>query len=227
MTRRKSSGWMVVGTLLVGALLWWLDQQEASWQEPGEYGKSSQVIGPESSGFRRIEGCTLVPHRHNDGDSFHVMVPGGREEEFRLYFVDAPESAVKRYRDGNDNRERLADQARDFGGLSEAETTAVGQEAKSWTARILGQGPFIIYTRGEKVFGGPRLYALVEVREGGSPRWLHELLIEQGLARIHTKGNRLPDGTSRQDQEARLHVLERQAKNSGQGGWRNRKVRGR
>jgi len=36
--------------------------------------------------------CQLIPNESNDGDSFHVRA-AGKEYLFRLYFVDAPETA--------------------------------------------------------------------------------------------------------------------------------------
>src|SRR5690606_41234380 len=50
--------------------------------------------------FERFEGCQLVDHRQNDGDSFRVRLPNGRVEQFRLYFVDAPESDFRTYKGG-------------------------------------------------------------------------------------------------------------------------------
>jgi endonuclease YncB( thermonuclease family) len=202
--RRKSTGALVLA-LCIGALLWWLDHREDLALERGEY--------------RELRGCTLVAHRNNDGDSFHVATPDGKQQEFRLYFVDAPESALKKYRDGNSNEERLRFQAEYFGRLSQGQTTEVGQRAKKWTAKVLGREPFTVYTRGEKVYDGPRLYCFVSVQDGGTERWLHELLVEQGLARIYTKGAKMPDGTNPGAQEKHLHALERTAKREKRNGW--------
>ena len=202
--RRKSTGALVLA-LCVGAVLWWLDHREDLALEHGE--------------FRELRGCRLVAHRNNDGDSFHVATPDGNRQEFRLYFVDAPESALKQYRDGNSNEERLRFQAEYFGRLAQDQTTEVGQQAKKWTAKLLGQEPFTVYTRGEKVYNGPRLYGFVSVQERGQERWLHELLVERGLARIYTKGAGLPDGTKPGTQEKRLRSLERTAKSENRGAW--------
>lgn len=205
MARAKKSTGALVLALLIGAVLWWLDHREALEVERGEY--------------RELRGCTLVDRRNNDGDSFHIRMPDGKTQEFRLYFVDAPESEVRQYRGGDSNEERIRYQGEYFGRLSQKETTAVGKAAKKWTAGMLGRAPFTVYTRDEVVYQGPRLYCFVQVQAGGQERWLHELLVEQGLARIYTKGAKMPDGTHPGPQEKRLHGLERDAKRAKRGGW--------
>lgn len=164
-------------------------------------------------------GYVWVDHRHNDGDSFHVRTPEGEEQEIRLYFVDAPESALKSYADGNTNHERVDDQARDLG-LSREEAVAIGREAKAWVRETLRGKEFTVFTQGEKVFNGPRIYGFVQVESGEERRWLHELLVERGLVRIHTKGAKLPDGTSRRAQERHLKELERAARERSVGAWK-------
>jgi endonuclease YncB( thermonuclease family) len=46
---------------------------------------------PPAQPFQRLDGCIYKPQRWNDGDSFHVLLPDGKEIVFRLYFVDSPE----------------------------------------------------------------------------------------------------------------------------------------
>ncbi|NIP93749.1 MAG: hypothetical protein GWO24_09930, partial [Akkermansiaceae bacterium] len=60
-------------------------------------------------------GYVWIDHRHNDGDSFHVRTPSGSRMEIRLYYVDAPESALKTYANGDTNHGRVDDQAKDLG----------------------------------------------------------------------------------------------------------------
>lgn len=217
MAAGRRSTWSLVVVLLVAGLLWWIDHREEV--QVGVERVQGQGEPVERGDYEGYEGCRLVGHRNNDGDSFHVHVPGRGVREFRLYFVDAPESAYKEYRDGNTNAKRLGYQGTYFGGLSQRETTALGQEAKGWTLDLLGRGPFTIYTRGEKVYDGPRVYAFVEVECEGRKRWLHELLVERGLARIYTQGTRTPDGVAEGSQEKHLKALERTAKGGRRGGW--------
>ncbi|NNC88883.1 MAG: hypothetical protein HKN82_10545 [Akkermansiaceae bacterium] len=205
MKRRGKSIGTAILALIVGAVMWWLDHRGELAEEQKEY--------------ERLADCRLVPDRGNDGDSFHVKVPDGRTVEFRLYYVDAPESGVRTYRDGNDNRARIRHQGDYFGGLGQMETTGLGEEAKKWTTRMLGDRGFTVYTRWKPVFGGPRCYAFVELEHEGRKRWLHELLVEEGLARIYTEGAKLPNGTNPGAQKDRLNSLQLQAKRRGRGGW--------
>jgi len=53
----------------------------------------------------------------------------------------------------------------------------------------------------------------------GKDVWLHELLVAQGLVRIHTKPYTLPDNTSASEQKKKLKELEALAKKEKRGGW--------
>lgn len=215
---KKSPTWVLVVTLMAVGVLWMIDNQEEveqgveQLQGEGDF----EVVG----GYERMERCKLVEHRNNDGDSFHVKVPGRGVQEFRLYFVDAPESAYKEYRGGDTNAERLRYQAKYFGNLSQRETTELGQEAKKRARDLLGAKSFTVYSKGEEVYEGPRIYAFVEVEVGGEKKWLREVLVEEGLARIYTQGSRLPDGTSEGNEKGRLKGVESGARKARRGGWR-------
>lgn len=177
--------------------------------------------GAEANGFREYLDCTLVSDSGNDGDSFRVRCEDGQVRHLRLYFVDAPETSVKRYADGNTNVKRLGYQAEYFGGLSQEETVEIGQEARAWVReRLAAAETFAVATRGEEVYDSGRIYALVRVSmPDGSERWLHELLVEAGLVRIYTMGTDLPDGTSRSAQKRRLHLIEQDARAAKKGAW--------
>jgi endonuclease YncB( thermonuclease family) len=202
--RRKSSALTVVVVLVACALAWFLEHR-------------ADLVA-ESAGYEVYSGCRLVEGRGNDGDSFRVRFPDGAEHVLRLYFVDAPESGERTYRNGESNGTRLDDQARDLGGLTREGTIALGREAKERVHGILARGPFTVATRWQPVFDSGRYYAFVTV----DGRFLHELLVEQGLARIYTRGAGLPDGTSRMVQERHLRALERQAKAARRGAWGER-----
>lgn len=136
--------------------------------------------------------CKLVEDRFADGDSFVLEwqdEQGKRvERTYRLYGADCPES------DGNDKalKARIAEQAKEFG-TDEKTLLKAGKEAAEFTRRALRRGKVRILTRG--VLGqevpkqkgrAQRRYAMVEVLdEQHKPRWLHELLLERGLARAH------------------------------------------
>ena len=172
-----------------------------------------QILKPPASRkageFEELRGCTLVEDRGNDGDSFLIR-HGTREIILRLYFADCPE----KYRHPK-NGERIADQGRYFGGLSEEETILVGESAREFSLNLLRSAPFTILTKREQVFDSNRFYAFVTVGKDD----LAELLVKKGLARIYTKGEVRPGITTITEGKQRLAGLERQAKNSRAGAW--------
>ncbi len=170
--------------------------------------------------WTHLKKCRLITGRNNDGDSFHVKHEEG-ETEFRLYFVDTPESKYKTYRGGDSNGKRIGEQGKYFGGLDREETTAVGSDAKKLVAEILTQGEFEIFTRWEEVYGPDRRYALVVPKVKGQRFFLHELLVGKGLGRIHTTGVDIPQLRKRREQESVLRDLEKDAQAANVGGWVN------
>ncbi len=220
MPKRKTLSLIIA--ILLAAGYWVLDNTELgrSWKEGGTV-PTTPTGSSTTGGYQRLSGCTLVDHRNNDGDSFHVR-HGDDRYEFRLYFVDAPESKYKTYGGGDDNGKRIRQQGAYFGGLDRRQTTHVGTEAKKFSVGLLADRPFTVFTKDEGVYGRERLYALVEVIDAaGNERFLSEMLVDQGLARIHTKGAALPDGTSRAKQEAKLRSIEHAARRAGVGAWRH------
>jgi endonuclease YncB( thermonuclease family) len=167
--------------------------------------------------YEVLEGCELVTNKRNDGDSFFVKHAGG-ETEFRLYYVDAPESAYKEYRNGENNGKRLDQQAEYFG-IDREGTVAAGVEAKDLMLYLLEGQPFTVITKWENVYSPERKYAFVVVEETGKEAYLHEILVQNGLARIHTKPTSLPDGTGVDEQLDKLKSLERSAKAEKRGAW--------
>ncbi len=192
--------------LLVAAVIvlkFWLDSQADA---PAE---RRQVTAE----FTVIRNARLVPHKDNDGDSFH-FAHDGEDYEFRLYFADAPEKQLHQY-----NGERIAEQSRYFGGLTMEQTTGIGMKARDFTLALLQSRPFTIHTRWHRVHGGERVYAFVIFDEKGGAEDLSEKLVKAGLARIHTDGARLPDGRSEREFEQHLTGLEREAKGKKRGAW--------
>jgi len=239
MARKKKK--TVVSTLvtivIIGALIWmkYQETRDAKVREGSVRDKSVEMTVPKekadptsskllssvslaSSKFEVLDGCSLIDHRGNDGDSFHVKTPSGKEE-VRLYFVDAPESAARRYGNGDTNYKRIADQGKSMGGLNQKQTTQVGVEAKMFAKKLLKARKFTIATTREKVYRSHRIYAYVIVKWEGDERYLHELLVARGLGRIHTKPMTLPDNTSGSRQRARLKKIESYAKSKNYGAW--------
>ena len=180
---------------------------------PSEHVDSSTT---RENGWTIHRSCTLVNHPHNDGDSFRVRLPDGTERDYRLYFVDTPESQFKRYRDGNTNAARIGEQARYFNAINSEDAVAIGQKAKTFTLDLLRDTRFDVITKNEAVYGSERHYAHIEVNQ----KSLDEMLVEHGLARIHTKGADLADGTSLENHRVLLRSLEATAKKQKRGAWK-------
>jgi len=164
--------------------------------------------------WQQLDDCRLVSRSSNDGDSFRIST-AGKEYVFRLYFLDCPETQHLPYSPG-----RIKDQGRYFAGLSESDVLAVGKDARTFTANLLGGSPFTIFTRWERVFESQRFYAHVSLpSSSGDPGDLAEALVSAGLARIHTTGADHPLGHSERQRHQRLRSLERQARAAGLGAW--------
>ncbi|MDP0490973.1 MAG: thermonuclease family protein [Verrucomicrobiota bacterium JB023] len=233
MKKQKSLGSIILG-LLVAALVWFLkergiitDEQASTWSSGGGQSELSKgevevarlsPVREQGAGLELLQDCQLILGRNNDGDSFHVR-HGNRESEFRLYFVDTPESQFKTYRGGESNGERLAEQGRYFGGLAQEATTEVGRAAKVFVKRLLEGSSFKVLTKWEDVYGPDRQYGFVIVPWEGSEVYLHELLVAKGLARIHTRGADLPQGRSWRKQKDFLKTLEKESKSRKLGAW--------
>ncbi len=212
--RSKSSSAITVVILIVAVAVWAYDASQEPRKTPSP-AKATEVANDsnsenDSGRYEKYDGCVLVPNRGNDGDSFLVRLPGDRTEILRLYFVDTPESAFKTYGGGRNNHDRIADQAKDMGGITPQQAVKIGKEAKNFTLTHLAKAPFTIHTEWDSPFNDQRYHAFVVLSYNRKPRFLHELLVEKGYARIHTKGADLPDGTSRKQHEADLRKLERE-----------------
>lgn len=155
-----------------------------------------------------IKDCRLLPNESNDADSFHVKA-GRKEYLFRLYFADAPET-------DESFPERVAEQAKYFG-IKPAQAVLLGNYAKSFTREKLA-GPFTVRSCMQEALGRSNLqryYAFVETADGD----LAELLIANGLARVHGSAA-TPAGLNSPEREWRkLQRLEREAKAQQVGGW--------
>lgn len=223
--RAKSSSRMSILLLVLATALWgygeWQKRQggDSPKDAPPPAAKPVAVESKRAGKYEVYRSCTLVSDKGNDGDSFKVRLSDGRVEIFRLYFADAPESAFKQYRYNENNHERIAQQAEALGGITPEQAVEVGEQAKAESLALLERKPFTLYTQWDSPFRDQRYHAFVEVEQGGKSRWLHEVLIEKGLARIHTKGAELPDGTSQSTQKDHLRKLEGAARDRRQGAW--------
>ena len=154
--------------------------------------------------WQTLEACRLVETWRNDGDSFKIHW-NGEELTIRLYFADTPESD---YRFMDRTRAQAA-----YFGISEEQAVEVGKMAKEFTKNAL-EGGFSVRTRWQGVFSGQkgaRKYGIVSVGEQD----LAELLVANGLARIHGMGI----GGQTWAEVERLKGLEAKAKAEGKGAW--------
>lgn len=225
---------------LLGAAYWYQEKYLGGSQvfeqaaappasSPAETSPSGEVAMPEKkesaatslpqngpvNGYERLEGCRMVEHRNNDGDSFWVR-HGEREFELRLYYADAAEKYLSDRHASQ--RERVGEQARDFGGLSINQTVELGKAAKLYAEKLLAGKAFTVFTKWERVYDGERFYGWVEL-PGTEGEYLSERLVEKGIARIHTKGEPSPDGASYRQYKAHLEKLEQEARKAGRGAW--------
>ena len=100
-------------------------------------------------------------------------------------------------------------------GITRTGAAVLGKEAAEFTERALKK-PFRVQTRWRKLFGR-RTMVMITTSTGDD---LGELLVQNGLARIHGMDTPLPDGRTSKQYNAHLKQLEEQAKAAGVGGWR-------
>ena len=195
--------WGLLVLVLMGLKVW----EETRWAPVTE--------SPEfSSEWATLKDARWQPDGYNDGDSFKLAHAGG-VQEFRLYFVDCPEKRLHDF-----NEDRLRDQGKDFGGRSIKEMVEIGERGRDFTQKLLTSRPFEVFTRWEPVFKSRRRYVMIRVtEEDGTTRYLSEILVREGLARIHTKGVDLPDGTKEKAFEKHLREVEKDAKANRRGAW--------
>jgi endonuclease YncB( thermonuclease family) len=233
---KKQSQWLTILAVVAAVALWAIDQRKDGTEAAPRPQSRESVSTPPAQSPSRLErkssdharerqgryevhrNSTLAKDRSNDGDSFRVILADGRREIFRLYFVDTPESGFRSYRNGETNHQRIREQAEYFG-VSSADAVELGLEGKKFVLDLLGKRPFTLYTEWDSPFRDQRYHAFIQINEGGKPRWLHELLIEKGFARLKTKPADLPDGTKANSHRGYLESLQATARKSRKGGW--------
>jgi len=162
----------------------------------------------ETKAWTTLDACRYLADKSNDGDSF--LVQCGRERFFvRLYFVDAPESDVS-------FPDRVRQQYEYFG-VTADELARAGASAREYVRAVL-QRPFVVHTKKTFAQGrskASRYYALVQV----DGRYLHQVLVSEGLAR--NKGSRLglPSGETARAHAQRLQSIEDYARLQRRGVW--------
>jgi len=230
-SKKKQSTWVTILLLIVGVVSWYLKENPGFLDRITGKQTTGESISVDASGnidfdvtglteakvttdeFTVIKGCRLSDHRNNDGDSFYVDFPNGREE-VRLYFVDTAESRLHQY-----NGKRISEQGEYFGGLTQKQTTDIGIEGKKLTLGLLKGQTFTMLTKGDMDPSGKRPHMYVLIEKDGKQYYLHEILAKSGLVRTKTYGTSLPDGTTFYKQRDKVRALEAEAKRAKRGAW--------
>ena len=155
-----------------------------------------------------LTNCRLARNESNDADSFHVKA-GAKEYIFRLYFVDAAET-------DDSFPERVEEQGKYFR-LTSAQAVQLGKLAQQFTKEKLAQ-PFTVRTCMQDALGRSktdRYYAFISTKDGD----LAELLVANGLARLHGSEAKPVGLSSPERMWAKLERLEREARAQKVGAW--------
>jgi len=207
--------------LVVAGVVYWqrdrLVDEPASGDRPAS---APQASGEKIRGYDKFTDARLVGDKGNDGDSFTVRADG-RDFVLRLYFVDAPETYLSDTWESQ--QRRVADQAKDMGGISVDQAVEIGQQAKAYTNSLLKGKLFTVYSYWEQVYDSDRYYGFVELPDG---EYLGTKLVRDGLARVHTKGPGskekpvpTPDGSSFYQHRDMLDRLVGEARRSSRGAF--------
>lgn len=174
------------------------------------------------------EGCKWVKENGNDGDSFSVewknpKNPKAKKKKMviRLYGVDCMETSAEE----KHSRDRLVVQGlyfgihqKDMGKNKFMWTKKLGTEATAFTRTKLRGKPFTVTTWHVPAMGQRgRIYAYVTTSEGMD---LGELLVSNGLARIHGIIHTRTEGEVEKDYLKRLKAQEMRAISEKKGAWK-------
>ena len=162
--------------------------------------------------FQILPAPILVESEANEADTLRIRY-GNEEYVFVLYFVDALETTM-------DHPQRVAEQGRWFGGVSDKAIIDVGKTAAKYVTDLLKERHFNVLTRWERVPNTVRYYAVIKVEQPEGPVYLADLLVRRGYARVGGLRTELPD--DRRDQPAymaELKALDDKARQTKSGIW--------
>jgi len=210
--KKKQSTFISIITVIAAIVVWYFNQNKAV-DDTTFCADELTEVKITTNRFQVLKNCTLIEHQHNDGDSFHIQHPDGKDE-IRLYFVDTPESKLNKF-----NKQRLTEQGQYFGGLSIEQTIEAGKKAKDITLGLLKGKKFTVITKWEMAPCGKRPHAYVVIEKNGKDFYLHEILTQAGLVRTKTRGAELPDDTDFYTQRDKIRAMEKIAKAAKRGAW--------
>jgi endonuclease YncB( thermonuclease family) len=186
--------------------------QKGTWErmQAGQSIEASNIQNEKPLNLRRFDGVTLDDSQSISGDSFYVK-HGDNRYQLRLLFVDAPSGRL----DLSDlsDREKAKTEATYFG-ISPESAIRVGKMAESLTGKFLANKEFSAYVSQEEDESGRRM-AMVSIGD----KFLSQLLVENGLARIYGKQASIPQGLSASAFLATLKEAEAKARVSRKGAW--------
>ncbi len=213
----KNKTFKTILLLVIALVAWgwkWYQERQGAGVDVSKPSALEKNEDEKVGGYYLLKGCRLVPDKkYNDGDSFKVKAKDGRVFELRIYYVDTAESRDKPY---DDHRRRVMKQGEAFGGLGYEKTLRLGKLAKDFANSKLKGIEFDVLTKWEVVYDGPRVYGFLKLPSG---EYWHELLVKEGLGRVHTKGVTLPEGRKYHDQKRQLQKFAANAKSQRKGGW--------
>jgi endonuclease YncB( thermonuclease family) len=152
------------------------------------------------AGWTLLENCRLENHDYADGDSFHV-IHRGRNLQFRLYFVDCPETEMR-------FPERIAEQGKVFALGSEG-VVAAGHRAHAFTDEMLSR-LFNVLTKWEEAQGASAQELFYTVVLLGNQN-LAEELVRHGFARAFGMHTDYPTQAGGRQLVAKLKRLQQEA----------------
>lgn len=157
---------------------------------------------PVEKSFLTFPKAQLVDVPGNQADTLRIHLPDG-DYVFAHYFVHALDASAE-------HLDRVNETAVFFGRVSNDAVIATGKEAMAYVSDLLKHHPFMVLTRFEKAPEG-KYYGLIWVEyEKDKWKYLSELLVRHGYARIGGVTTPLPNTKITDDDY--LQLLQVQAK---------------
>ena len=168
---------------------------------------------PVEKNFLTFPKAQLVDVPANQADTLRIRLPDG-EHVFVHYFIHALDSSA-------DHLDRVNDTAIFFGRVSNDAVIATGKEAMAYVTDLLKSHTFMVLTRWEKAPDAGQFYGLIWVEyEKGKWKYLSELLVRHGYARIAGVTTPLPNTKVNEDDYIQLlQVAAKYARQNKQGIW--------
>lgn len=204
----------IIGTVAAGALIFrnrhpHLVQVK---HEPAAAATTAPAVGdaaikpverPVEKNFLTFPKVQLVDAAANQADTLRIHLPDG-DHVFVHYFIRALDNSAE-------HLDRVNETAVYFGRVSNDAVINTGKEAMAYVTDLLKSHAFMVLTRFEKAPQAGSFYGLIWVEyEKGKWKYLSELLVRHGYARIGGVTTPLPNTKVNEDDY--LQVLQGAAK---------------